>query len=189
MTLRTIPALACTSFLAAIAGCGGGPQCVIDTDCEFGFRCASDQTCQPIGGQIDSGARDAGSRDTGTMADAPRDAPTMPDAGSCPDVAGTYTVTTLAGCAITMPGGVLTVRPDSTVGACAWTLMNVSGETPTGSIPNVTSSRTFMGAMLTVGPAPLECVGQFMAGPPPTASITCLTGGAPCMISLTGTGP
>jgi hypothetical protein len=40
-------ALAVSAF--ALMGCGDdGPQCVIDTDCPLGQRCASDMTCQPV---------------------------------------------------------------------------------------------------------------------------------------------
>src|SRR5688572_9924804 len=71
---RALPLL--LGLLAAITGCeGGGPQCVIDTDCPLGQRCMTGGTCQPIGATVDSGGppSDAGPPRDGA-ADAARDA-------------------------------------------------------------------------------------------------------------------
>nr|MDQ3035831.1 hypothetical protein [Myxococcota bacterium] len=51
----------------ALGACSSGPQCVIDTDCPLGQRCASSSTCQPVGAAVDAGrnadAGDAAARD------------------------------------------------------------------------------------------------------------------------------
>jgi hypothetical protein len=60
-----------------LAGCGGsGRECLLDTDCDLGFRCEMEQ-CLPLGG-VDSGMD--GGRDGGSDGDVADTAPT--DAGS-----------------------------------------------------------------------------------------------------------
>ena len=91
---------ACT-IVASLAGCDGGPQCAIDTDCPLGQRCAADNTCQVVGATSDSGTprdaavgeggvdggradaatRDSGAGDAGEEIDA---APAEEDAGGEP---------------------------------------------------------------------------------------------------------
>ena len=63
-----------SSLFLTMAGCGGGPDCAIDTDCPFGQRCSADNACVPLGvvqdasrdvdraeSGFDTGPRDAGS--------------------------------------------------------------------------------------------------------------------------------
>ena len=88
-----------------LAGCDAGVQCVVDTDCVLGNYCSAAGACLPLGtggdgGRADVGATDGGPRDAMTSdvrTDAPPvDAPMTTDApSSCPDVDGTYTITTV----------------------------------------------------------------------------------------------
>ncbi len=89
-TFVLVPAL----VLASITGCGDpAPQCVIDTDCDLGQRCASDRTCQLIGGGADAstmrdggGARDGAVGDGGASDSGASDA-AAPDSGVAEDAA------------------------------------------------------------------------------------------------------
>lgn len=101
--LSWLPSLFGTCLIvASLAGCDGGPQCAIDTDCPLGQRCAADNTCQLVGatsdsgtprdaavgeGGVDGGRADAGGRDSGTDDDAGEEldaAPAEEDAGGEP---------------------------------------------------------------------------------------------------------
>ncbi|MCB9616607.1 MAG: hypothetical protein H6722_29580 [Sandaracinus sp.] len=52
--------------------CNDDPACVIDTDCDIGEYCSTEQRCEIVGGMVDAGERDA---------ETPMDAGT-PDAGA-----------------------------------------------------------------------------------------------------------
>ncbi len=81
MLIRFASALACILAPSMVAGCGGRPGCVIDTDCPLGQYCDVDQRCTFVGDGNDSGTGgvDAARSDGGDAGstDAARDAPSV----------------------------------------------------------------------------------------------------------------
>jgi hypothetical protein len=151
------------------AGCGGGgPQCVIDTDCPLGERCASDQTCQRVRRNVDAGVADtdAGSGDTdagsggvdggGGMdggGDAASDA-----ASSCRDVSGNWAMDSATPECMFRAFGQISVARMPELSPCTFRL------TPTGSGPSgdlVLDADGRFRAMLTIGTGTAECSGMF----------------------------
>lgn len=122
-------ALGLVLVLSALPGCGPGAECAVDTDCPFasGAYCSADHVCVPRGTGGDTGTRDGGTSDVGPRdapvgdaprVDAPADAPSMDDAGACPDVVATYMLTSVGiGCSALTESAITLMTP---TGACVF---------------------------------------------------------------------
>lgn len=153
MSARALPvslphllaALALSSLQLVVTGCGDdGPECVIDTDCQLGFRCGATGRCERIGEEVDAGGGpiDAGPRDA-AVADAAADAGAEEDAAT-PDAAtdgggacvalppGDYAVEEpFVGCSF-VSGSQVRVRAGSA--DCIWLLESIGDPVVDGEI-------------------------------------------------------
>lgn len=175
----------------ALAACSSGPQCVIDTDCPLGQRCASSGTCAVVGEALDGGGRsdagDASVRD-GAMADAARDGATddaAVDAGAtCPMItADTYVIVEpLVGSCVFPTGAQVTIAAGAT--SCDWTAASVADPVVDGTFAiaadgAITASLRVMGAA-----EPTACTGTYDAVTTRQIAFTC----APdCVITIAPT--
>lgn len=174
---RFAPLLAAASLLAsplaaaATAGCSSGPECVIDTDCALGLRCASDQTCQPIGASRDAGGpgADAGARD-GAVADAGRDAGGAIDAGSdagaaCPALApGLFRVSVASPeCAGIGVDAQVSVRESEDADPCAWIVESPGTPTADGTMTIDSASMVAASLRLAGATDATDCTGLYTA--------------------------
>lgn len=93
-----------------VTACDDGPECVIDTDCQLGLRCAATGRCERVGAGIDAGVvpLDAGPRDA-AIADAGVDAGDE-DAGSS-DAGSSDAGDSGAACVAVQPGAYRVEEP------------------------------------------------------------------------------
>ncbi|AKF05303.1 hypothetical protein [Sandaracinus amylolyticus] len=165
------------ALVLALAACGDdGPECVIDTDCQLGYRCASDRTCRAIGAQTDAGASDAGARDAAVTDSGARDAST-PDSGpACVALTpGTY-AETVGGCGVAM-SATLTVRAGAS--ACEWMIATVADAAVAGTL-SVDAEGAVTASLSLAGAEAVACTGTYDA----TASTLAITCPPDCTLTL-----
>lgn len=204
MSVRCLPlsaphllaVFALASLPLVVIGCDDGPECVIDTDCQIGFRCGATGSCERVGAGTDAGVGplDAGRGDA-AIADAGADA-SDEDAGSsdgggdagaaCVEVQpGAYIVEEpFVGCSFTS-GSQVEVRAGSG-GECSWLLESTADPVVDGEI-------TIDAAGMIAGPS-LEVAGLGTAAgegtyDPDDPRITLNFPTSDCVIRLVAVGP
>jgi hypothetical protein len=173
-----------------VAACSGtDAECVIDTDCPLFQRCAR-QKCVSVGGGPaprdagrEGGSGEGGVRDgateggpiDGSRSDATDDDAMSSDAPACPDLVGSYAVTSISGsCAdLAMSAAVMvTVGSDPCLVGFSGAIAGGGTVGPEGDlIPPLT--------IMTSGGTMLTCAGSFTGG---TISLNCTPD---CLVALT----
>ena len=162
------------------------PECVIDTDCPL-FQACSRHKCISLGGATprdggrEGGSGEGGVRDgateggpmDGSRSDATDEDATASDAAACPDLVGSYTVTSIMGsCADVSMGASINVSSASDPCLVGFSVAIAGGA-------SVSADGDVMPTIMTTGGTMLMCSGSFTSG---TISLSCLPD---CFMALT----
>ncbi|UJR82071.1 hypothetical protein [Sandaracinus amylolyticus] len=174
MSIRALFPLA---LVLALAACGDdGPECVIDTDCQLGYRCASDRTCRAIGAQTDAGSSDGGARDAAVSDAGPRDA-APPDSGpTCVALTPGSYAETVGGCGVAMSAA-LNVRAGAS--SCEWMIATVADAAVSGTL-TVDPEGAVTASLSLAGAEAVACTGSYDA----TAGTLAITCPPDCTLTL-----
>lgn len=151
-------------------GCSDDPACVIDTDCDIGEYCSTEQRCEIVGGMVDAGERDA---ETPMDAGTPDTGPADGGVDSGPEQIGTGSVVAING-----PSNYTVIASFALVGGAS---------TCTVTEPSAECRLTVCPPPMMVEDAGMPDAGMVDAGMPvaPHAGVITIGGGASETVTLT----